>query len=479
MWFRLDLRLDDNPALLAAVGRRSPVIPIFIWAPEEEDPWPPGAASRWWLHHSLESLRGRLASGGSRLILRRGPTLHTLQQVISETGAKAVFWNRRYEPAVAVRDAAVSSSLRAAGICVETFNASALFEPGTMRSKSTHRPFQVFSAFWKACLSQPEPAAPQRAPHRIPAPSIWPESLALGDLGLEPRVNWARGFKAVWNPGEAGSSAELKSFLRSRLVNYPSERDRPDRIGTSRLSPHLHFGEISSRKIWSALRRRRAQSEEGVDCYLKELGWREFAYHLLFHFPRTPNKPLRTDFAAFPWRVDASLLKSWQRGTTGYPLVDAGMRELWTTGWMHNRVRMIVASFLTKQMRINWEEGAYWFWDTLVDADLANNTLGWQWSAGCGADAAPYFRIFNPVRQSQRFDPDGNYIRQWVPELSRLGAPWIHSPWTAPASVLDQARIQLGKDYPFPVVDHEKTRREALASFASMRRLASAGKRLS
>jgi len=216
-----------------------------------------------------------------------------------------------------------------------------------------------------------------------------------------------------------------------------------------------------------------------VDCYLKELGWREFAYHLLFHFPQTPNKPLRGDFAAFPWRVDASLLKNWQRGTTGYPLVDAGMRELWTTGWMHNRVRMIVASFLTKQMRINWEEGAYWFWDTLVDADLANNTLGWQWSAGCGADAAPYFRIFNPVRQSQRFDPDGNYIRQWVPELSRLGPPWIHSPWTAPASALDQARIQLGKDYPFPVVDHEKTRREALASFASMRRLASAGKRLS
>jgi len=249
-------------------------------------------------------------------------------------------------------------------------------------------------------------------------------------------------------------------------------------MGTSRLSPHLHFGEISPRKIWSALQRRRAESAEAVDFYLKELGWREFAYHLLFHFPQTPNKPLRADLAAFPWRTDASLLKNWQRGITGYPLVDAGMRELWTTGWMHNRVRMIVASFLTKQMRINWEEGAYWFWDTLADADLANNTLGWQWSSGCGADAAPYFRIFNPVRQSQQFDPEGDYIRHWVPELGRLAPPWIHSPWTAPFSVLDQAGVQLGKTYPFPVVDYEKTRREALASFESMRRLAAAGKRM-
>jgi len=474
LWFRLDLRLDDNPALLAACGKPSPVIPVFIWDPEAEDPWPPGAPSRWWLHQSLHSLGERLASLGSRLILRSGPSLQTLEQLISETGAKAVFWNRRYEPAVIARDTALKKSLLDQDISVGTFNASLLFEPWTIRSKSAQRPFQVFSAYWKTCLGQPEPVAPQEAPEHLPIPSIWPESIALARLHLEPRIDWAGGFKAVWNPGEAGANAELQNFLGNRLNSYSSERDRPGRTGTSRLSPHLHFGEISPRKVWHALRRRRSsENADAVACYLKELGWREFAHYLLFHFPQTPNEPLRAEFAAFPWRIDASLLKSWQRGTTGFPFVDAGMRELWATGWMHNRVRMVVASFFTKQMRMNWNEGAYWFWDTLVDADLANNTLGWQWSAGCGADAAPYFRIFNPVLQSKQFDPDGGYIRRWVPELTRLPSPWIHTPWAAPPLVLEQAGIQLGETYPLPVLDHEETRREALAAFENMRRLSS------
>jgi deoxyribodipyrimidine photo-lyase len=308
------------------------------------------------------------------------------------------------------------------------------------------------------------------APEDIPLPSAWPKSLSLADLHLEPRINWTGGLKAAWNPGEAGANDALKRFLGPQLSQYPSDRDRPDRTGTSRLSPHLHFGEVSPRQVWHVIKKiQRSENAEAAAGYLRELGWREFAYHLLFHFPQTPNQGLRTEFAKFPWRTDAEQLQAWQRGRTGYPFIDAGMRELWTTGWMHNRVRMIAASFLTKQLRITWEEGAYWFWDTLVDADLANNTLGWQWSAGCGADAAPYFRIFNPVRQSERFDPDGAYIRHWVPELKRLGLPWIHSPWTAPAAALAQAGVQLGETYPLPVANYENTRRQALAAFESMR----------
>jgi deoxyribodipyrimidine photo-lyase len=468
----LDLRLDDNPALLAAVSAGAGVVPVFIWAPEEEAAWPPGAASRWWLHQSLVRLHESLAALGSRLILRSGPAERALERLLTETGARAVFWNRRHEPAAASRDDAIATALRARGIRVEMHHGSTLFDPSALRTKSSQRPFQVFSAFWKACLSQPEPAAPRGAPRRIPAPAAWPESLALSDLKLEPRVDWTSGLRTAWNPGEAGAIAQFEAFLQDRLNRYPSDRDLPGRTGTSRLSPHLHFGEISPRRIWHAVKRlRTAETAEAVEGYLRELGWREFAYHVLHHFPDTPNQPLRPEFAAFPWRSDASLLRTWQRGETGYPLVDAAMRELWATGWMHNRVRMVVASFLTKHLRIDWQEGAYWFWDTLVDADLASNTLNWQWAAGCGADAGPYFRIFNPVRQSERFDPDGAYIRRWVPELTALPSEWIHAPWSAPASVYDQCGIKLGATYPLPVVEHAAARREALAAFARMRGL--------
>jgi len=439
LWFRLDLRLRDNPALRAAAATGAPVIPVYIWAPEEEEPWPPGAASRWWLHQSLSSLQANLAARGSRLILRRGPTLQTLQLLVAETGAASVFWNRRYEPAVIARDTTINPSLRDQGIRVETFNANLLFEPWTIRSRSTQRPFQVFSAFWKVCRSAPLPEPPQNAPRDLRVPTTWPASLILGDLSLEPRINWAGGLKAAWTPGEAGAVAQLKNFARRNLAVYTSQRDFPSEPGTSRLSPHLHFGEISPRQIWHAVR-------DPDSTYIRELGWREFAYHILFHFPHTPDQPLRPEFAAFPWRTDARLFNRWQRGTTGYPLVDAGMRELWTTGWMHNRARMVAASFLTKHLRISWQEGAYWFWDTLVDADLANNTLGWQWSAGCGADAAPYFRIFNPVRQIEKFDPAGEYIRRWIPELAGNAT-----------------------DYPQPVVDHAQARREALKAYEQTR----------
>jgi deoxyribodipyrimidine photo-lyase len=457
--------------LLAAVNRNTPVIPVFIWTPEEEEPWPPGAASRWWLHQSLNRLRESLAPFKSRLILRRGPSLSTLQQLIRETGAQALFWNRRYEPAVTARDTRVKETLQEQGIVVETFNASLLHEPWTVVSKGAQRPYQVFTAFWKTCLALPEPPAPQDTPKQLRHPHEWPQSLDLTEFELEPRIHWADGFKPVWNPGEMGARAELKKFVRHALGQYPHDRDIPDRPGTSHLSPHLHFGEISPRRIWHAVQAARTpENTAAADSYLREVGWRELAYHLIFNFPKTQNESLRPEFAKFPWRHDAALLKQWQRGKTGYPLVDAGMRELWATGWMHNRVRLVVASFLTKHLRMNWEEGAYWFWDTLVDADLPNNTLGWQWSAGSGADAAPYFRIFNPMTQSQRFDAEGNYIRRWVPELQGLAAPWIHSPWTAPPEVLRQAGIQLAETYPLPIVEHESARREALAAFESIRK---------
>ncbi len=471
VWFRLDLRLRDNPAWSAAAATKQPVIPVFIWAPEEEDPWPPGAASRWWLHQSLGSLERDLAKAGAKLTIRRGPTEQAFESLIRETQTKAVFWNRRYEPAVRRRDANVEAELSRRGVQTESFNSALLFEPWTILN-SGGQPFQVFSAFWKTCLTKPDPAAPHTAPKEIAKPLQWPHSLPLEALELEPKIDWTAGIRRVWTPGEEGAKKQFQRFLRSGFARYASDRNFPSRTGTSRLSPHLHFGEISPREIWHALlARRNSENAAGIDSYLREVGWREFAYHLLYHFPFTTNECLRREFSRFPWRTGRDLPKKWQRGRTGYPLVDAGMRELWTTGWMHNRVRLVVASFLTKHLRIRWEEGAYWFWDTLVDADLANNTLGWQWTAGCGADAAPYFRIFNPVLQSEKFDPNGDYIRKWVPDLAELPNAWIHKPWSAPPAVLANAGVQLGSNYPMPVVTHEEARREALEAFARIRKL--------
>ncbi len=466
VWFRLDLRLADNPALQAAVGRQRPVLPVFIWSPEEEGRWPPGAASRWWLHQSLTKLDAALRQRGSRLIVRRGPTLGAIRALLKETGASAVYWNRRYEPAVIERDRHIESALRQDGITTDSFNASLLFEPSTVVTRQD-KPYRVFSAFWKACLSHPEPGAPAPAPGNLKRPRRWPTSLPLSELALEPTIDWAGGLRSSWCPGEMGASQELKRFLGDVLSDYARARDHPAHVGTSRLSPHLHFGEIGPRQIWSAIQRQRSGSSDAGQAYLRELGWREFAYHLLFHFPHTPEQPLRENFADFPWRRDRKNLRAWQRGETGYPMVDAGMRELWHTGWMHNRVRMIVASFLVKDLLIPWQQGAAWFWDTLVDADLANNTLGWQWTAGCGADAAPYFRIFNPVSQGEKFDPEGDYVRRWVPELANVAMKWIHKPWQAPAGSLPAAA---GK-YPRPIVEHGAARERALQAWRKINRV--------
>ena len=473
VWLRLDLRLEDNPALHAAAKRGGPVVPVFIWAPEEEAPWAPGGASRWWLHQSLKALDGELRSIGSRLVIRRGPTLESLRALARESGAGAVLWNRRYEPAVIARDAKVKEALRGDGLTVESFNAALLREPWTIENKSG-KPFQVFTPFWKHCLALPEPAKPLASPKKMPAPDAWPKSTALEALGLEPKPDWAAGFRKAWQPGEAGAGAALEGFLKGAIDDYTEQRNRPDVAGTSRLSPHLHFGEISPRQIWHGLAR--TAEKRGWPAakwrgsqFLTEIGWREFSHHLLFHFPRTPGEPLREPFKNFPWRKDAAWLKAWQGGRTGYPIVDAGMRELWATGWMHNRVRMIAASFLVKDLLISWQEGAAWFWDTLVDADLAQNTMGWQWTAGCGADAAPYFRVFNPLLQGGKFDPRGDYVRRWCPELVKLPDKWIHQPGEAPAAILRAAGVELGRDYPEPVVSHAIAREVALEAFARMK----------
>lgn len=474
VWFRQDLRLDDNPALAAAVARGGPVVPVFIWAPQEEGDWSYGAASRWWLHHSLKALDKSLRAFRSRLIYRKGESLAQLADLIRKTGANAVFWNRRYEPAAFARDAAIKQALRKQGITVESFNNSLLYEPWNIRTRED-KPYQVFTPFWKACMSMPEPDAPVPEPTQIPSPRSWPESCLIGDFKLLPDVNWAEEIHRSWAPGEAGSRHAFNRFIGDVVRRYDTDRNRPAVHGSSRLSPYLHWGEISVRRIWHEISEIAEQSSNHdmahhAKSYLRELGWREFAHHLLHHFPHTSDQPLREDFRRFPWRRDGKSLRAWQRGRTGYPIVDAGMRELWRTGWMHNRVRMIVASFLVKDLLLPWQQGAKWFWDTLVDASLANNTLGWQWAAGCGADAAPYFRIFNPVLQGSKFDPDGEYVRRWVPELSPLPAKWIHKPFDAPPSVLSDAGIALGKVYPRLVVDHAEARNRALAAFAEIRR---------
>jgi deoxyribodipyrimidine photo-lyase len=470
VWFRLDLRLADNPALGAAM-KRGAVVPVFIHAADEEAPWAPGGASLWWLHQSLAVLDAALREIGLQLTIRRGPALETLRALVKETGATAVFWNRRYEPVVTARDTQIKATLREAGVAVESFNGALLHEPWTIQNQSK-KPFQVFTPFWKNCLTKPDPTEPLPAPKSMLAPECWPKSLALAELELEPRIKWAEGMRAAWQPGEAGAAKLLKAFLASAFVDYTNKRNRPDLRGTSRLSPHLHFGEISPRQIWQAVRQ--YAEKNGIATwrssqFLAEVGWREFAHHLLHHFPHTPAEPLREDFKRFPWRKDAAFLKAWQKGQTGYPIVDAGMRELWTTGWMHNRVRMIVASFLVKDLLLSWREGAAWFWDTLVDADLAQNTLGWQWTAGCGADAAPYFRVFNPVSQGEKFDPRGDYVRRWCPELARLPDEWLHQPDQAPAEVQARAGLVLGKTYPAPLVSHAIAREVALEAFAKLK----------
>ncbi|TKS54053.1 deoxyribodipyrimidine photo-lyase [Luteimonas yindakuii] len=469
VWFRNDLRLDDNPALRAAVEGGYQPLMVYIHAPAEEGEWPPGAASDAWRHRSLKALDDRLRARGSVLRCFHGPTQATLESIAVAVDAEAVFWNRRYEPAVEARDTIIKGALRRAGLRAESFNGSLLFEPWEVETAQGD-PYRVFTPFWKRARGQWRTPRLWQAPDHFEAPEdddAVPHGVPLEGLHLAPRRGWDHGCWERFTPGEEGAEDALSRFLQASLADYPRARDLPAVEGTSRLSPHLHFGEISVVRVAQAVID--AGMGEAGDVCLAQLGWREFAHHLLHHYPHTVDADLDPRFADFPWaRPQHGVLAAWQRGRTGVPIVDAGMRELWQTGWMHNRVRMLAASYLTKHLRVHWRHGARWFWDTLVDADLANNTMGWQWVAGTGADAAPYFRVFNPVLQARRFDPDAAYISRWIPELDVLPPAHRFAPWEAPDPLLKQLR-----GYPHqPVVGMAEGRQAALAAYAQVRRKA-------
>ena len=461
LWFRQDLRLQDNPALLHAVQNEYAIIPVYILDDENAGPWKMGGASRWWLHQSLNALNAEL---DGQMVFRSGNAKTLIPTLIEETGAQAVFWNRCYEPWRIERDKEIKQSLKDDGVEVETFNASLLWEPWTV-SKDDGTPYKVFTPFYRKGCLKTEPPEPKGKPDNIQWADT--ETGSLDDLNLMPEIKWYKTMEETWRPGEKGAHARLHSFLEDGLAQYKEGRDRPDKDYVSRLSPYLHFGEISPREAWHTARGFAATNsvnEKDIDCFCSELGWREFSYYLLYHFPKVTWENLQVKFDAFPWdETESEELARWQRGMTGIPIVDAGMRQLWAEGWMHNRVRMIVASLLVKNLLIHWRKGEEWFWDTLVDADLASNAASWQWVAGSGADAAPYFRIFNPVTQGEKFDPDGDYVRKYVPELADFDVKYIHKPWDSPNPPAN---------YPAPIVDLKASRKRALKALESTKQSA-------
>ncbi|MEM6784201.1 MAG: deoxyribodipyrimidine photo-lyase [Bacteroidota bacterium] len=481
VWFRSDLRLADNPALSYAVKSSETVIPVFIWDTNAERDASQrdavGRAHLVWLNRALPELDASLREQSSRLILRRGDTLDMLNHLVEELGAEAVVWNQRYVPALRERDRQMAQALRGDGLTVTTFANRLLHEPDAIKTGSGG-PYRVFTPFWRKFQREVPIAPPRPSPHLGPskAPDTWPDSDIVAAWGFTARaqdgVDWATHVREHWTPAEHAAHQRLDAFLAGPASGYDVERNRPDRDGSSMLSPFLHFGHITPRQVWhrvTSWRDADPSRDNAAQVFLSEIAWREFSYHVLHHYPDTPSEPLKEKYAAFPWLEDADALTRWQHGETGYPIVDAGMRQLWATGWMHNRVRMIVASFLTKDLLIPWQDGASWFWDTLVDADLANNTMGWQWAAGCGADAQPFFRIFNPVSQGTRYDPHGTYVKHWIPALAEVPKKYIHAPWAAPHAVLRQANVELGTTYPRPMVDHSKARLRALEALETIK----------
>lgn len=470
VWFRQDLRLKDNPALHAAYESGNPIIPVYILDDENAKEWKMGGASRWWLHHALESLGKDLSD---HLVLENGDATKIIPELVKKTNASAVYWNRCYEPWRIDRDKKIKSDLEDNDIEVKSFNGSLLWEPWKVL-KQDGTPYKVFTPYYKkGCLNAQSPREPLERPSRLTYGDTDKLGLKLEDLNLlpqKPEPRWDKKMEKHWTISEDGAHKRLNDFLEDGLENYKKGRDHPADENTSRLSPYLHFGQISPNTAWYAAQERGTVEgwESDRDHFLSELGWREFSYSLLYHFPKITWENLQEKFNDFPWQSQESNdVKDWQKGLTGYPIVDAGMRQLWETGYMHNRVRMIVGSFLVKNMMTHWHRGEEWFWDCLVDADLASNSASWQWIAGCGADAAPYFRIFNPILQSKKFDEEGKYIREFVPELSKLPDKHIHAPWEAPDDVLADAGIKLGKDYPKPMMDHSAARDRALEAFKS------------
>jgi len=466
-WFRDDLRLADNPALAAAHATGRPLVLAYILDEDSRESRPLGGASRWWLDKSLRALGERIAAKGGALVLRRGPAETVIADLVAETGAHAVYWTRRYGPARRI-DERIKAALKKGGVEAHSFNGALLAEPFALKTGSGGD-FKVFTPFWKALQASIEipPASPEPRTF-VAAPHI--DSDDLDSWKLHPSMpDWSGGLAQMWTPGELGARKRMRDFMAGPIAGYADGRNIPSQDSTSRLSPHLRFGEISPHQVWRAAQHAAEAGEappNEVQKFLSEIAWRDFSYHLLYHDPDMGRLSWRRQFEQVDWRKGSKTeLDAWKRGRTGYPIIDAGMRQLWTTGWMHNRVRMIVASFFAKDLLVHWRKGEEWFWDTLVDADEANNANGWQWTAGTGADAAPYFRVFNPVLQGEKFDPAGDYVRSWVPELAKLAPKWIHRPWDAPADALASAGVTLGKTYPQPIVDHDFARKRALETY--------------
>jgi len=475
VWFRDDLRLSDHAALIAARDAGTHLICLYILGGIETGKHghrSPGAASQWWLANSLRALDADLKKLGQHLVLRKGDPRETLPQLAREAHAKVVFWIDSEVPAEAARACEVAEALQKIGVETHVSRSDLLALPRNIRNKEGHG-LRVFTPFWKRVRAQGEPPRPLAAIRKLPPPVAAIKSENLKDWQLEPtHPDWAAGFRETWTPGESGAHKRLHDFLDDAIKGYAEGRDFPDRDHASHLSPHLRFGEISPRQMFHAARFAAEQHpalSRDVEKFLSEIGWREFCRHLLFDHPDLHRRNLQSSFDDFPWRRDVKALRAWQQGRTGYPIVDAGMRELWHTGAMQNRIRMVAASFLVKHLLLDWRDGEKWFWDTLVDADPGSNPGNWQWVAGCGADAAPYFRIFNPILQGEKFDPDGAYVSRWVPELSKLPPPLIHKPWEATPMELAAAGVTLGQTYPEPIVDHKAARERALAAYRKTR----------
>ena len=467
-WFREDLRLTDNPALHAAIESGQPLICLFLYDETSEGGWGAGGARKWWLHHSLQSLKKDIEALGGQLIFQAGTCETLIPGIVEKTEATHVYWTRRYSPSQIEIDKQIKATLEGKGISVTSMNGRLLHEPWHFKTGGGQS-YRVFTPLWKAMKARGTVRQAIKSANSMSWAQHSLQSLELEELDLLPTSpNWAADFSSQWQPGEAGARQRLARFISEAAAHYRDARNRPDKLGTSGLSPHLQHGEISPIQIWHAIKFAVDAGDipfDQADVFLSEIAWREFSYVLLFHNPDMLAKEINPKFSNFPWHQDSAKLKAWQSGKTGYPIVDAGMRELWKTGWMHNRVRMIVGSFLVKHLLINWRDGMAWFWDTLLDADIGANTASWQWIAGCGADAAPYFRIFNPMLQGAKFDPNGDYIRRFVPELEKLPTKYLNEPWEAPKAILQEAGIDLGDNYPHPIVDHKKARDLALAAY--------------
>ena len=468
LWLRNDLRMSDNAALAAAIQAGAPIVPVFIDDVAAQQSWSAGGASKWWLYEALKHFEHDWRTRGGRLVLRQGDSLGQLRALVQESGATRVFWNRRYESPLRELDASIQHQLHADGIEVQTFNSALLNEPHEIAT-GAGLPYKVYTPYFRTVEKRPLPSLVTPDLMAMRFPKAYPQSVPLAAFECSAELRPENQLAAHWQPSEAAAQQRLQHFIDKAVDAYDVNRDRPDLEGTSSLSPYLHFGHIGPRQVVHALKHNCDISADGPYTYFKEIYWREFAYHVLYHFPQTPDQPLQPQYQDFPWQNSDENLSRWQLGQTGYPIIDAGMRQLRQTGWMHNRVRMIVASFLVKHLLVSWQAGAKWFWDTLVDADLACNNLGWQWSAGCGADAAPYFRIFNPLLQGRKFDPLGDYVRHYVPELAQVPVRYIHSPWEASKPALGAAGVVLGENYPKPLIEHAEGRARALAAFKRFR----------